>query len=50
MTAKVCGPLRSGVLVEAGGLQLAEVDLRRQAFLRGFDLEHTFRVVRQTLG
>ncbi|MFJ8437159.1 hypothetical protein ACIQ9P_38295 [Kitasatospora sp. NPDC094019] len=26
------------------------VDLRRQAFLRRFDLEHTFRMIEQTLG
>ncbi|MFI9587726.1 hypothetical protein ACIHCQ_39310 [Streptomyces sp. NPDC052236] len=26
------------------------VDLRRQAFLRRFDLEHTFRMIKQTLG
>lgn len=27
-----------------------DVDLRWQAFLRRFDLEHTFRFVKQTLG
>lgn len=26
-----------------------DVDLRRQAFLRRFDLEHTFRLIKQTL-
>lgn len=28
----------------------ADVDLRWQAFLRRFDLEHTFRMIKQTLG
>lgn len=28
----------------------SDVDLRWQAFLRRFDLEHTFRMVKQTLG
>ncbi|MEU1288903.1 NF041680 family putative transposase [Kitasatospora sp. NPDC005856] len=28
----------------------AEVDVRWQAFLRRFDLEHTFRMIKQTLG
>lgn len=32
----------------AGALSL--FDLRWQAFLRRFDLEHTFRMIRQTLG
>jgi len=27
-----------------------DVDLRRQAILRWFDLEHTFRMIEQTLG
>lgn len=32
------------------GMTAAEVDLRWQAFLRRFDLEHTFRLFKQTLG
>ncbi|MCX5610652.1 transposase [Streptomyces sp. NBC_00047] len=32
------------------GMTSEEVDLRWQAFLRRFDLEHTFRFVKQTLG
>jgi hypothetical protein len=32
------------------GLTPAEVDLRWQAYLRRFDLEHTFRLFKQTLG
>lgn len=34
----------------ATGLADEAVDLRRQAFLRGIDLEHTFRMIKQTLG
>ncbi|MGC0421712.1 hypothetical protein ABIA38_007248 [Embleya sp. AB8] len=34
----------------ATGRSGAEVDVRRQAFLRRFDLEHTFRMIQQTLG
>ncbi|MER5436631.1 NF041680 family putative transposase [Streptomyces sp. NPDC002588] len=32
------------------GMTRADVDLRWQAFLRRFDLEHTFRMIKQTLG
>src|SRR5882757_7943468 len=32
------------------GLSAADIDLRWQAFLRRFDLEHTFRLFKQTLG
>ena len=32
------------------GMTRADVDLRWQAFLRRFDLEHTFRLFKQTLG
>ncbi len=32
------------------GMSGEGVDLRRQAFLRRFDLEHTFRMIEQTLG
>ncbi|WP_406397195.1 transposase [Streptomyces sp. NBC_00879] len=32
------------------GMTSTEVDLRWQAFLRRFDLEHTFRMIKQTLG
>nr|WP_202497620.1 NF041680 family putative transposase [Streptomyces sp. SID5469] len=32
------------------GMTSTDVDLRWQAFLRRFDLEHTFRFVKQTLG
>ncbi len=32
------------------GLSGEEVDLRWQAFLRRFDLEHTFRMIKQNLG
>ncbi|GAA2915338.1 hypothetical protein GCM10010517_81540 [Streptosporangium fragile] len=34
----------------ATGPAAAEVDRRRQSFLRRFDLEHTFRLFKQTLG
>ncbi|WP_196470095.1 transposase [Planomonospora sp. ID91781] len=34
----------------ATGLAAAEVDRRWQSFLRRFDLEHTFRLFKQTLG
>jgi hypothetical protein len=34
----------------ATGLGGADVDVRWQAFLRRFDLEHTFRLLKQTLG
>ncbi|MYW04213.1 NF041680 family putative transposase [Streptomyces sp. SID3343] len=32
------------------GMIAGDVDLRWQAFLRRFDLEHTFRMIKQTLG
>ncbi|SCE49402.1 hypothetical protein GA0115245_144131, partial [Streptomyces sp. di188] len=32
------------------GMTGEDVDLRWQAFLRRFDLEHTFRMIKQTLG
>jgi hypothetical protein len=32
------------------GLDLAEIDLAWQAFLRRFGIEHTFRMLKQTLG
>ncbi|WP_406729855.1 NF041680 family putative transposase [Streptomyces sp. GD-15H] len=32
------------------GMTSEDVDLRWQAFLRRFDLEHTFRMIKQTLG
>ncbi|WP_027935178.1 hypothetical protein [Amycolatopsis thermoflava] len=32
------------------GLDHTEVDLAWQAFLRRFDIEHTFRMLKQTLG
>ncbi|MGW0628557.1 NF041680 family putative transposase [Streptomyces sp. NPDC002758] len=32
------------------GMTAADVDLRWQSFLRRFDLEHTFRMAKQTLG
>jgi hypothetical protein len=32
------------------GMTAADVDLRWQAFLRRFDIEHTFRMIKQTLG
>lgn len=32
------------------GMTSDDVDLRWQAFLRRFDLEHTFRMIKQTLG
>ncbi|MFF4434521.1 NF041680 family putative transposase [Streptomyces sp. NPDC001513] len=32
------------------GMTGSDVDLRWQAFLRRFDLEHTFRMIKQTLG
>jgi hypothetical protein len=34
----------------ATGLSGEDIDLRRQAFLRRFDLEHAFRMIKQTLG
>ncbi|GAA2147266.1 hypothetical protein GCM10009760_37940 [Kitasatospora kazusensis] len=32
------------------GMTTGDVDVRWQAFLRRFDLEHTFRMIKQTLG
>ncbi|MFB0633637.1 transposase, partial [Streptomyces sp. AB3(2024)] len=32
------------------GMTSEDIDLRWQAFLRRFDLEHTFRLFKQTLG
>ncbi|SCG10997.1 DDE superfamily endonuclease [Streptomyces sp. MnatMP-M27] len=32
------------------GMRTVDVDVRWQAFLRRFDLEHTFRMIKQTLG
>jgi hypothetical protein len=32
------------------GMTSSDVDLRWEAFLRRFDLEHTFRMIRKTLG
>ncbi|MFJ1709981.1 transposase, partial [Kitasatospora sp. NPDC088346] len=43
-------PLPLWLWSSATGLTDAGVDLRWQAFLRRFDLEHTFRMIKQTLG
>ncbi|GGY96741.1 NF041680 family putative transposase [Streptomyces avidinii] len=43
-------PLPLWLWSSATGLTGAGVDLRWQAFLRRFDLEHTFRMIKQTLG
>lgn len=43
-------PLPVWLWTSATGLPGEGVDLRRQAFLRRFDLEHTFRMIKQTLG
>ncbi|MGR3875643.1 NF041680 family putative transposase [Streptomyces graminifolii] len=43
-------PLPLWLWSSATGLTGADVDLRWQAFLRRFDLEHTFRMIKQTLG
>ncbi|MFJ7775715.1 NF041680 family putative transposase [Streptomyces yangpuensis] len=44
------GPLPLWLWSSATGMTGAGVDLRWQAFLRRFDLEHTFRLIKQTLG
>lgn len=43
-------PLPVWLWSSATGLSGEDVDLRWQAFLRRFDLEHTFRMIKQTLG
>ncbi|MFD5919602.1 NF041680 family putative transposase [Kitasatospora sp. NPDC058201] len=43
-------PLPLWLWSSATGLSGPAVDLRWQAFLRRFDLEHTFRMIKQTLG
>lgn len=43
-------PLPLWLWSSATGLEGEGVDLRWQAFLRRFDLEHTFRMIKQTLG
>jgi hypothetical protein len=43
-------PLPVWLWTSATGLPGEGVDLRWQAFLRRFDLEHTFRMIKQTLG
>nr|WP_223243597.1 NF041680 family putative transposase [Streptomyces sp. CBMA123] len=43
-------PLPLWLWSSATGLTGADIDLRWQAFLRRFDLEHTFRMIKQTLG
>ncbi|MFJ4013103.1 NF041680 family putative transposase [Streptomyces sp. NPDC090026] len=43
-------PLPLWLWSSATGLTCHDVDLRWQAFLRRFDLEHTFRFAKQTLG
>ncbi|MFD9428696.1 MULTISPECIES: NF041680 family putative transposase [unclassified Streptomyces] len=43
-------PLPVWLWSSAAGLSGEDVDLRWQAFLRRFDLEHTFRMIKQTLG
>jgi hypothetical protein len=43
-------PLPVRLWSSATGLSGEGVDLRWQAFLRRFDLEHTFRMIKQTLG
>ncbi|MFE5495024.1 transposase, partial [Streptomyces virginiae] len=44
------GPLPLWLWSSATGMTGADVDLCWQAFLRRFDLEHTFRMIKQTLG
>ncbi|MFE1989169.1 competence protein CoiA family protein [Streptomyces mirabilis] len=44
------GPLPLWLWSSATGLTGEDVDVRWQAFLRRFDLEHTFRLMKQTLG
>lgn len=43
-------PLPLWLWWSATGLSGEDVDVGRQAYLRRFDLEHTFRLMRQTLG
>ncbi|WP_328876374.1 transposase [Streptomyces sp. NBC_00287] len=43
-------PLPLWLWSSATGLSGKDVDVRWQAFLRRFDLEHTFRLMKQTLG
>ncbi|MFD8570091.1 NF041680 family putative transposase [Streptomyces sp. NPDC059639] len=43
-------PLPVWLWSSATDLSREQVDLRWQAFLRRFDLEHTFRMIKQTLG
>lgn len=43
-------PLPLWLWSSATGLSGEDVDVRWQAFLRRFDLEHTFRLMKQTLG
>lgn len=43
-------PLPLWLWSSAAGMTGTDVDLRRQSFLRRFDLEHTFRMIKQTLG
>ncbi|MDH6436625.1 hypothetical protein M2158_005166 [Streptomyces sp. SAI-144] len=43
-------PLPVWLWTSATGLSGKAVDLRWQAFLHRFDLEHTFRIIKQTLG
>ncbi|MGW9370375.1 NF041680 family putative transposase [Streptomyces xanthophaeus] len=43
-------PLPLWLWSSATGMADSDVDLRWQAFLRRFDLEHTFRMIKQTLG
>ncbi|WUI78755.1 transposase [Streptomyces sp. NBC_00400] len=43
-------PLPAWLWSSASGMTGEGVDLRWQAFLRRFDLEHTFRMIKQTLG
>ncbi len=43
-------PLPLWLWSSRAGMTGTDVDLRWQAFLRRFDLEHTFRMIKQTLG
>ncbi|MGW4651833.1 NF041680 family putative transposase [Kitasatospora sp. NPDC004289] len=43
-------PLPLWLWSSSTGMSAGDVDLRWQAFLRRFDLEHTFRMIKQTLG
>ncbi|MDH6580828.1 NF041680 family putative transposase [Kitasatospora sp. MAP5-34] len=43
-------PLPLWLWSSATAMSAGDVDLRWQAFLRRFDLEHTFRMIKQTLG